>query len=308
MGAELDHHVADVIGIVTSQTYHRWVLEQRQGRTSRRAGRPKIGRNMRELVTRLARENVGWGYRRIIGEMRKLRLRIGRSSVRRILKEEGLVPAPTRRGRASETPWRKFIRLHVDTLVACDFFTKNIITPLGTRLAFCLAFIHVGTRKVYLSSATYNPNERWVQQQARNLTMWLEEEGLKIRFLLHDRDAKFSGGFRRLLRGSGIQWVRTPLLAADANAFIEAWIGSLKREALDHFLCFGLDHLDHIIREYVRFHNTHRPHQGLGNRTVPEAARAAPELLDDPVEDPIGRIRCQRFLGGLLRHYYRDAA
>jgi putative transposase len=234
---------------------------------------------------------------------------VGRSSVQRILKEAGLVPAPTRRGRAGETPWRKFIRLHVDTLVACDFFTKNVITPLGTRLAFCLAFIHVGTRRVYLSPTTYEPNERWVMQQARNMTMWLDEQGLKARFLLHDRDGKFSGGgFRRLLRSEGIQEVRTPVLAPDANAYIESWIGCFKREALDHFLCFGLHHFDHIAQEYARFHNTHRPHQGLGNRTIPAAATGAPEVLEPPDDTHLGTIQCQRFLGGLLRHYSRDAA
>jgi len=137
IGQELDHNVGDVIGIVTPQTYCRWVVELREGRRPKRVGRPKIARNLREVVVRLAKENAGWGYRRIIGELRKLRLRIGRSSVRRILKDEGLTPSPTRRGRAEETLWRKFIQLHVNTLVACDFFTKSVITPLGLRLAYC---------------------------------------------------------------------------------------------------------------------------------------------------------------------------
>ena len=135
IGQELDHNVADVIGIVTPQTYCRWVRELRQGRRPKRVGRPKIARDLRELVLRLARENAGWGYRRIIGELRKLRLRIGRSSVRRILKDAGLTPSPIRRGRAGETTWRKFIRLHLDTLVACDFIAKSVITQLGVRLS-----------------------------------------------------------------------------------------------------------------------------------------------------------------------------
>ena len=171
IGRELDHDVGDVIGIVTPQTYCRWVAELRQGRKPKRVGRPRIARNLREIALRLARENAGWGYRRIIGELRKLRLPVSRSSVRRILKEEGLTPSPTRRGKAGETTWRKFIRLHVDTLVACDFFTKNVITPFGIRIAYCLAFIHVGTRRVFLSPPTYHPNEQWVKQQARNVMM-----------------------------------------------------------------------------------------------------------------------------------------
>ena len=308
IGQELNHGVADVIGIVTPQTYSRWVEELRTGRKPKRVGRPKIVRNLRELVVRLARDNSGWGYRRIIGELRKLRLRIGRSSVRRILKDEGLTPSPTRRGRAEETVWRKFIRLHVNTLTACDFFTKNVITPLGVRVAYCLAFIHVGTRKVFLSPPTYHPHEQWVQQQGRNLLMWLDDQQLEARFLIHDRDSKFSTAFRELFRSAGVRPLKTPKLAPDANAFCEAWIGAYKREALDYFLCFGLDHLDHIGQEYTRFFNEHRPHQGLGNRTVPVAA-AGP--LEEPAVDDalqLDRVGCRQFLGGLLRHYYRRAA
>jgi putative transposase len=307
IGQELGHKVADIIGIVTPRTYSRWVDELREGRPAKRVGRPKIARNIRDLVTRLARENCGWGYRRIIGELRKLRLRVGRSSVRRILRGAGLTPSPYRRGRAGETVWRKFIRLHVNTLVAADFFTKNVITPLGVRVAYCLVFIHVGTRKVYLSPPTYHPHEQWVKQQARNVLMWLEDKELPIRFILHDRDTKLLFGFDRVFQNAGVQRVRTPVLAPDANAFAESWIGSMKRECLNHFLCFSLDHLEHITSQYVQFYNQWRPHQSLGNRTLPEAATGLDELRLEPGPLP-GRVGCQRFLGGLLRHYHCAAA
>lgn len=305
IGQELGHKVADIIGIVTPRTYSRWVEELREGRPPKRVGRPKIARNVRDLVVRLAKENCGWGYRRIIGELRKLRLRVGRSSVRRILRGAGLTPSPQRRGRAGETVWRNFIRLHVNTLVAADFFTKNVITPLGVRVAYCLMFIHVGTRKVYLSPPTYHPHEQWVQQQARNVLMWLEDNDLPIRFILHDRDAKLLYGFDRVFQNAGVQRVRTPVLAPDANAFAESWIGSFKRECLNHFLCFSLGHLEHIARQYTRFFNKHRPHQSLGNRTLTDAEKGSPEAV--PLKRA-GRVRCRSFLGGLLRHYYRAAA
>lgn len=305
IGQELGHKVADIIGIVTPRTYSRWVEELREGRPTSRVGRPKITRNIRDLVVRLAKENCGWGYRRIMGELRKLRLRVGRSSVRRILRGAGLTPSPQRRGRAGETVWRKFIRLHVNTLVAADFFTKNVITPLGVRVAYCLMFIHVGTRKVYLSPPTYHPREQWVRQQARNVLMWLEDNDLPIRFILHDRDAKLLYGFDRVFESAGVQRVRTPVLAPDANAFAESWIGSFKRECLNHFLCFSLGHLEHIARQYTRFFNKHRPHQSLGNRTLPEAHKDPPEAA--PLKRA-GNVKCRRFLGGLLRHYYRKAA
>ncbi len=307
IGAELDHPVGDIIGIVTPQTYSRWGEELRTGRKPKRVGRPKVVRSVRELVTSLARQNEAWSYRRISGELRKLCLRVGRSSVRRILQEAGFTPSPRRRGRADETVWRKFIRLRLNTMVACDFFTKNVLTPLGTRLAYSLAFIHLETRKVYVSPPTYHPHEQWVQQQARNVIMWLEDNRIPVRFVIHDRDAKFSRGFDRVFANAGVRYVKTPLLAPDANAFAESWIGTLKRECLNYFLCFSLAHLNHITSQFVQFYNEFRPHQSLGNSTPPAAAEPPDEAIATPVPEA-GRVRCQRFLGGLLRHYYRVAA
>lgn len=306
IGNELNHDVKDVLGIVTYQTYRRWIREQRADQTPKRVGRPRISALRRKLILRFAKENRGWGYRRIVGELRKLHLPVGRSSIRRILREEGLFPQPNRgRGLEVETPWRKFIRLHMNTLVACDFFTKNVITPLGVRAAQCLFFIHLGSRRVFLCPATYHPDEAWILQQARNVQMWLEDHGIVARFLLHDRDGKFAPAFDQFFRDVGTRIVKTPIQAPNANAFAEAWVSSLKRECLDHFLCFGLGHLDHIAQECVLFYNRYRPHQGVGNRTL----RPVPGQARSPANDAaVGRIHCQRFLGGLLRHYYHDAA
>ena len=136
--------------------------------------------------------------------------------------------SPQRRGEAGETTWQKFIRLHVNTLVACDFFTKNVITPFGVRVAYCLAFIHVGTRKVFLSPPTYHPDDRWVQQQGRNMMMWLEDQQLGARFLIHDRDTKFSAAFRCLFKSDGIRCLRTPLLAPDAKDHVACCTSSVR--------------------------------------------------------------------------------
>ncbi len=310
IGAELNHDVADVIGIVTAQTYSRWVDDRRKGRRSKPVGRSKIAKGVIGVIKRLARENAGWGYRRILGELSKLRIRVSKTTVRSALKTAGLTPSPHRRAKGEETVWRKFLRLHMNTLVACDFFSKNIITPVGKRIAWSAAFIHVGTRKVWVSPATFNPNEQWVRQQARKVIMWLEENKLPAEFVVHDRDTKFSFGFDRVFRRASIRRVRTPLLAPDANAFVESWIGSIKRECLNYFLCFSLGHLDHIVQAFVRFHNQFRPHQGLGNRTLTDAMSGLPEPPPGTTVAPekIDRIRCQRFLGGLLRHYEREAA
>ncbi|NOX60192.1 MAG: transposase [Planctomycetes bacterium] len=152
---------------------------------------------------------------------------------------------------------------------------------------------------------TYHPNRQWMMQQARNVQMWLDDERIEARFLIRDRDTKFSPAFDALFSGVGIRIVKTPVQAPNANAFAESWIGSLKRECLAHFVCFSRGHLDYILREYVRFYNRHRPHQGLGNRTLATALGSDPPILERSESDP---IRCKRILGGLLRHYYRAAA
>ena len=210
IGGELGHDVKGVLGIVTHQTYRRWIREEQNGRKARRAGRPRIGAVRRKLIVRFAKENIGWGYRRIVGELVKLHLSVSRSTIRRILHDEGLFPRPVcGHGMGAETPWRKFLRLHMNTLVACDFFTKNVITPLGIKTAYGLFFIHLGTRKVFLCPATYHPNERWVMQQARNVQMWFDEQGIEAQFLLRDRDTKFTAAFDQLFCDADTRIVKT---------------------------------------------------------------------------------------------------
>jgi hypothetical protein len=152
------------------------------------------------------------------------------------------------------TPWRKFIAIHMNVMVATDFFCKTVWTPLGKHVAYVLAFIHLGSRKVFLSPSTLNPTDEWMQQQARNASMWADEEGIDLRFLIHDRDCKFAEAFDEYFRRKDGGPVLTPYGAPIANCFAESWIGSLKRECLNHFFCFSLGHLDHILTQFARFH------------------------------------------------------
>ncbi len=244
IGIELKHQVKGLISVVQFRTYQRWVKEEREGRQVGRVGRPRtISKQARQVIVRMAKENPGWGYLRIVGELIKLRCKVGKTSVRRILQEEGLYPKrPDRSGRPDYQPWDTFIKLHMNTLVACDFFCKNVWRPLGKHQAFALTFIHVGSRKVWVSPATYHPNEAWVLQQARNLLMWLEESELDATHLIHDRDTKFTNLLGHLLKSAGIQTIKSPVMAPNANAFAESWIASLKRECLNHFMCFSFRH------------------------------------------------------------------
>ncbi|MEM6553803.1 MAG: hypothetical protein AAF750_16920 [Planctomycetota bacterium] len=161
IGARLQHQVKGLVTVVQFRTYQRWVKEQREGRKPGRVGRRRtIGKPLRDLIVRLAKENPGWGYLRIVGELIKLRCPVGKTSVRRILKEEGLDPRPRpdRSGRPDFQPWDVFVKLHLNTLVACDFFCKNVWTLRGKRQAYLLVFMHVGSRRVWVSPATYHPN------------------------------------------------------------------------------------------------------------------------------------------------------
>jgi putative transposase len=305
IGAEVEHRVEDTLEIVSIKTYRRWQREERDGRELEKVGPPRLTKSVRELIIRLAKENVGWGVRRIVGELKKLALKASRSSVRPVLVDEKILPDPDRHApKGVQTPWRKFIAMHINVTVACDFFCKTVWTPLGKHVAYVLAFVHLGSRKVFVSPSTLNPTDEWMRQQARNASMWAEEEGMDLRFLIHDRDAKFTEAFDEHFHRDKGGVVLTPYQAPVANSFAESWIGSLKRECLNHFFCFSLGQLDHIVQTYARYHNEFRPHQGLGNR--PPGAGEAPPLR--VAETEAGSIRCQRWLGGLLNHYYRQAA
>ncbi len=188
----------------------------------------------------------------------------------------------------------------MDTLIACDFFTKKITTPLGFRTAYCLFFIHLGSRRVFLSPPTYHADESWILQQARNLRRWCQEQDIDVKYLIRDRDTKFTHLFDDFFDHHGIDVIRTPVQAPNANAFAESWVATIKRECLNYFVCFSVRHLDHIAQEFVRFYNQDRPHQGVGNRPLGFQFRAhrGPEQ---------GSITCRQSLGGLLKTYRRAA-
>ena len=245
--------------------------------------------------------------RRIVGELRKLALTPSRGTVRRALKAEGVLPDPDRHApKGVDTTWRTFLAAHLDCMVATDFFCKNVWTPMGKRLAYALLFIHLGSRKVFVSPSTYHPTGEWMQQQARNATMWVEDEGLELRFLIRDRDGKFTEAFdEHFRRISGEQIVKTPFRSPITNAFAESWIGSLKRECLNAFWCFSLRQVDYIVQTYVDYYNTMRPHQSLGNALLNE--RDGPPTKE-AIAGSIGPLRRTRLLGGLLNHYERKAS
>ena len=234
-----------------------------------------------------------------MGELKKLGIRIGYTTARNILKNAGHYPAPDKAKKKPPMPWTTFIHAHIDTIVACDFFTKPIVTLRGVRDAYVLVFIHLGSRKVFSSPSTYHPYSDWVMQQARNATMWMDEEGIAPRFLIRDRDGKFPDEFDAFWKPD-VRCIRIPIKAPMANSFCESYIGKMKQEVLNHLICFSRGHLDYILRVWHKHYHEQRPHRGVGRDNT---------VLDEAfVPKTEGAVRCKSELGGLIKSYYRDAA
>ncbi len=298
LGKELGPGIRHLITIVSYSTFRRWV-RQEDGRTGpTRKGRPRLAAIVRELVVMIAQE-TGWGYTRILGEIKKLHVGpVCRQSVKNILIEHGLDPGP-KRGKGT---WSEFLRIHSETLWQCDFFSKRIWTPTGPRQIFALAFVHLATRRVFVTSGTFKPDAAWMDRQARAFLEYTAAEQLPCSIVTRDYDGKFSKAFDQLFKDRSIQVKPVGPRAPNLNAFVERWIQSLKYEALGYFIVFGKEHFDHIVSEYVGYYHERRPHQGLGNRLI--GAKEGDEPL--PVVS-LDQVRCETRLGGLLKHYYRAA-
>lgn len=227
-GANFDHSINGIMEVVKPATYRKWLRLKRRKVEFKKSGRPRIPECVRKIVRRMAVENVLWGYERIVGELKKIGCRLGKTTVRRILTEEGIHPLPTKSKKRPPIKWIEFVHAHMDTLVACDFFCKPVWTIRGKTYAYVLVFIHLGSRKAFASPATFHPDGDWVMQQARNATVWFDEIGIEPRFFIQDRDGKYPGKFKEFWKTEGVRCLLIPRRAPQANAFVECFIGKLK--------------------------------------------------------------------------------
>jgi transposase InsO family protein len=253
-----------------------------------------VPQQVQTLIVRLATENPRWGYQRIRGELLRLGCQVSASSIARVLRANSLQPAP----RHTSTTWRSFLRRQAAGIVACDFLTVD--TVFLQRL-YVLFFIQLHTRRVHLAGVTANPTGAWVTQQARNLLGALDEDA-GFRFLIRDRDSKFTRAFDDLWRAVGAEVIRTPIQAPNANAVAERWVGTLRRECLDHLLITGRRHLLRVLHSYVKHYNRHRPHRSL-DLSAPEWSERQ-GMAEPPAAKQIHR---RDVLGGLIHEYERAA-
>jgi len=304
LGLAIGPSIRHLLTIVSYSTFRRWVRNEQGDSAAKRKGRPRLPGIIRELVLMIAKQ-TGWGYGRILGEIRKLKIGpISKGTVKNILIENGLDPGP-KRGKGT---WSDFLEIHAETLWQCDFFSKRVWTLRGPRQIFALAFIHLGTRRVFVSPSTFRPGAAWMERQAEAFLEHAETEKLDCKIVMRDLDGKFSKRFDKVFKDRTIQVKKVGPRAPNLNAFVERWVQSVKHEALNQFIVFGQEHFDHIVREYVRYYHDCRPHQGIGNVLLPKPGEDPPD--DERVSLPLSlsEIKCEQRLGGLLRHYYRDAA
>ncbi|MGW4080525.1 integrase core domain-containing protein [Streptomyces asiaticus] len=265
----------------------KWDYSVRRART----GRPPTRAALRELILRLARENAGWGHRRIQGELIGLGHPIAASTVWEILNAAGIDPAPRRAG----PTWREFLTNQAEGIIAADFL--HLDTVVGRRL-YALAFLEHGARRLHISGVTARPSRDWAVQQARNVAADLDTRMESLRFLLRDRDGKYSQSFDAVFQADGIDVIKSAPRAPRMNAHCERVIGSIRREALDHILITNESHVRHVLAAYQRHYNTHRPHRSRGQ--LPPDAHQQPIT---PHDRDARRLLRTRILGGVINEY-----
>jgi putative transposase len=219
---------------------------------------------------------------------------VSATSVRTILRRASVPPAPQR----DRESWRAFLRRHGESILACDFFTVDTV---WLRRLYVLVFLSIGSRRIEYFACTSNPNTAWMLQQARNLLMELDDRHGQVRFLIHDRDTKFPRAFDDLLATEKIKVIRTPVQAPNANAHMERWVGSVRRECLDRLLILGRRQLEHVLRVYIRHHNRGRPHRALDLRPPDKTCTRSSVQADSNLHDL--RVRRRDLLGGLIHEY-----
>ncbi len=292
LGRRVLRQVATIVTPDTILRWHRRLIARKWTFTPGRPGRPGIMREISSLILRMATENPGWGYTRIQGALKNLGHGVARSTIAKVLKDNGIVPAPER-----PSSWRTFLRAHWGAIAGADFFTSEVWTPRELITYYTLFVIDLRSRRVHVAGSTPTPDGWFMAQAARRLTDAVDRFLARHQVLICDRDSKWTDGFRRIVQSARVRIVLTPIQAPNANAYAEHFVRSIRAECLDRLIFFGERRLLRAVDEFVAHYHGERNHQGLGN-----------ELITPEIRSLRGtHVRCRERLGGLLRYYRRAA-
>ncbi len=299
-GKTLGRQVLAELGtIVSPDTLLRWhrrlVAVKYDSSGKRGAGRRRTKEETRALVVQMATENARWGYTRIRGALYNLGIGLGRNTIKRVLSEHGIEPAPSR---GKSMSWATFLKAHWGHIAATDFFTAEVLTIFGLVRYHVFCVIDLKTRRVEIAGISHNPNGEWMAQVARNLVDNVDGFLKGHTHLILDRDPLFTAHFRGILSDRGVDPLRLPARSPNLNAFAERFVLSIKSECLNRIVPLSERHLRYVVREFTKHYHLERNHQGIGNRLIVPPVSEAPANANAP-------IRCRERVGGLLKHYYR---
>ncbi len=299
LGKALGQAVEELITLVSPATFYRWCRDEKSGKkTANPKGGQRKPREVRELVIEMAK-TTGFGYTRIIGELRKLGIKgISRQTVRNILKEEGIEPAPNRKNDC----WDNFIKRHAETLWAVDFFSVKTVTARGIREMYLMAFLCMTSREVIVSSSTEHPNSAWVVEQTKEFLDRTLNRDEKPSIVMHDRDTKFTKEFTATLKDAGVRTNVLPIKSPNLNGRVERFIQTIKYECLFQFILFGKQHLDHVVAEFVDYYNGKRSH--MEREHLPPIREEPTDVLKFKRDS----VEVKSYVGGLVQSFEQKIA
>ena len=293
LGKKLLSEVSTMFSPATVLRWHRRLIAQKyDGAKNRKLGRPKISEELYNMIVKIAKDNRGWGYIRIQGQLKYLGYKATISTIGNVLKKQGIDPQPYR---SNKTTWKEFIKNHWHSLAAIDFVTTEIYTLNGLTRYMVLVVIDYSTRKVEVAGIIEQAYGDWMKQMAKNLTDPITGFLKDKKYLIHDRDPLYTQAFIDILKSANVEHIRSMPIAPNFSPFIERFFRSLKSECLDKMLIFGEVHLRHIVSSYIEHYHQERPHQSLDNNII------------TPLPQGNGKIECKERLGGLLKFYRRAA-
>ena len=299
-GMAVGKAISELTTIVSPATFLRWIREEKNGKPVPK--NPKGGQRkpveVRELVLKIA-EETGFGLTRIVGEMRKLGIKIGRQTVRRILKEHGIEPSPDR----TSDKWSEFLNRHGETLWGCDFFSVKSVTASGIRDLYVLVFLCLETREAIVSESTKHPDSAWVCEQTKHFINKTKDRDKIPEMIIHDRDVKFTKEFTTVVKDAGMTTNPLPVGSPNLNGRCERFIETIKLECLNKFIVFGKQHLDYLLTEFVDYYNRKRSHSERS--CLPPLVESEPEAVASLLSE---EVQVESHVGGLVKSFSRRAA